>query len=118
MPLSEDEKSRLDEIEAHARATDPDFVRRLGSAGPVGHTGPTTDTTARRTVDPQQVYNRRLILLSCLLFASISLFANGLSAAQGVISIGTVVAIVGGVLSGWVTLLLVRFHRAHRTGPA
>lgn len=118
MPLSEDEKSRLDEIEAHVRATDPDFVRRLHSAGPGGHTGPAPVTVPPRVMDPQQQYDRRLILLACLLFGSVSLFANGLSAAHGLISLGTVVALIGGVLSGWVTVLLVRFRRAHRPRPA
>lgn len=119
MPLSEDEKSRLDEIEAHVRATDPDFVQRLRS---VDHERPAHPArgTARppRVVDPQRQYSRRLILLSCLLFVSVSLFSNGLSAAHGLISLGSVVAIIGGVLTGWTTLLLVRFRRAYRTRPA
>ncbi len=96
MPLSEDEKSRLDEIEAYVRATDPAFVRRL------------------RTPDPQRAYHRSLILLNCLLFVSASVFANGLSAAQGLISLGMVAALVGAVCTGWTALLLVRCRRSYR----
>lgn len=118
MPLSEDEKSRLDEIAAHVRATDPDFVQRLRVAGPERHDHPTSAAAPAGAVDPVRQYNRRLILLSGLLFVSVSLFSNGLSAAHGLISLGTLVAIAGGVLTGWTTLLLVRFRRAHRTRPA
>jgi|SRR6478609_1036553 hypothetical protein len=118
MPLSEDEKSRLDEIEAHVRATDPDFVQRLRTAGQERHAHPEPVVAPVRAIDPTRQYNRRLILLSCLLFVSVSLFSNGLSAAHGLISLGTLVAIAGGFLTGWTTLLLVRFRRAHRTRPA
>lgn len=117
MPLSEDEKSRLDEIEAHVRATDPDFVRRLRSAGQERAAHPDPVAMPACAVDPARQYNRRLILLSCLLFVSVSLFSNGVSAAHGLISLGSVVAIIGGVLTGWTTLLLVRFRRAYRTRP-
>ena len=117
MPLSEDEKSRLDEIEAHIRATDPDFVQRLRSAGPARRAHPES-VAPTRIADPQRHYNRRLIQFSLLLFVAVSLFSNGLSAAQGLISLGTVVAIIGAVPTGWTTLLLVRFRRAYRTRPA
>lgn len=119
MPLSEDEKSRLDEIAAHVRATDPDFVQRLRAVGHERHTHPAQGTAPPpRVVDPQRQYHRRLILLSCLLFVSVSLFSNGLSAAHGLISLGAVVAVIGGALTGWTTLLLVRLRRANRPRPA
>jgi hypothetical protein len=118
MPLSEDEKSRLDEIAAHVRATDPDFAQRLRSAGRERPARPEPVVAPARVVDPQRQYNRRLIQLSCLLFVSVSLFANGLSAARGLISLGSVVAIIGGVLTGWAALVLIRFHRASRPRPA
>ena len=118
MPLSEDEKSRLDEIEAHIRATDPHFVQRLRTAGSVRHPSAEPLLDPPRAVDPVRQYNRRLILLSCLLFVSVSLFSNGLSAAKGLISLGTVVAIFGGALTGWAALLLIRFRRAYPTRPA
>ena len=118
MPLSEDEKSRLDEIEAHVRATDPAFVRRLRQADPDRQAHPSRLPAPARVVDPARQYNRRLLLLSCLLFVSVSLLSNGLSAAHGLISLGTVVAVAGGILTGWTTVLLVRFRRAYRTRPA
>jgi hypothetical protein len=129
MPLSEDEKSRLDEIEAHVRATDPDFVQRLRtgatfrhpSMAPVAEPARVIEPTREvdpAPVDPDRRYHRRLILLSCLLFVSVSLLSNGLSAANGLISLGAVVAIIGGVLTGWTTLLLVRFRQGYRARPA
>lgn len=130
MPLSEDEKSRLDEIEAHVRATDPDFVQRLRTGAAFRHPSmapvvePARDVAPPRgvdpapDVDPKRRYQRRLVLLSCLLFVSVSLLSNGLSAANGLISLGAVVAIIGGVLTGWTTLLLVRFHQGYRARPA
>ena len=128
MPLSEDEKSRLDEIEAHVRATDPDFVQRLRTGSTFRHPSmapvaePAREVDPRgveaAAVDPERRYQRRLILLSCLLFVSVSLLSNGLSAAHGLISLGAVVAIIGGVLTGWTTLLLVRFRQGYRARPA
>ena len=130
MPLSEDEKSRLDEIEAHVRATDPDFVQRLRTGAAFRHPSmaplvepahvvePPRDVAPAPVDDPERRYHRRLILLSCLLFVSVSLLSNGLSAAHGLISLGTMVAIVGGVLTGWTTLLLVRFRQGYRARPA
>ena len=129
MPLSEDEKSRLDEIEAHVRATDPDFVQRLRtgatfrhpSLAPAVEPAPVVEPPRgdpAPVVDPERRYRQRLILLSCLLFVSVSLLSNGLSATNGLISLGAVVATVGGVLTGWTTLLLVRLRQGYRARPA
>jgi hypothetical protein len=102
VPLSEDEKSRLDEIEAYVGATDPAFAQRLRAAH------------RPQAVDPERAYQRSLILLNSLLFISASVFANGLSAARGPISLGMVAALVGAVFTGWTALLLVRCRRSYR----
>src|SRR5690349_13545607 len=96
--LSEDEKSRLGEIEAHVRATDPGFVRRLDLA--LAH---------RRQ-------GRTIVILWCLLFLGVSMLANGLTAAQGVISLGMLVAIIGSGLTIWSTVMVIRC-RAWRSRP-
>lgn len=96
--LSEDEKSRLGEIEAHVRATDPAFVRRLDLG--LAH---------RRQ-------GRSIITLWCLLFLGLSMLANGLTAAQGLISLGMLAALVGGGLTIWSTVMVVRC-RAWRSRP-
>ncbi len=98
MSLSEDEKSRLGEIEAHVRATDPGFVRRLDL------------TLAHRR------QGRTIVILWCLLFLGVSMLANGLTAAQGVISLGMLVAIIGGGLTSWSTVMVIRC-RAWRSRP-
>lgn len=95
MSLSEDERSRLGEIEAHARATDPAFVRRLDLA------------------NAHHRHRRMIITLWCLLFVGVSMLANGLTSAQGLISLGNVVALFGGALTVWSTVMVIR-HRAWR----
>ena len=52
MPLSEDEKSRLDEIEAHVRATDPDFVQRLRTGATFRHPSMAPVAEPARVVEP------------------------------------------------------------------
>jgi hypothetical protein len=94
--LSEDEKSRLGEIEAHTRATDPGFVRRLSLA------------------DVHRRHRRMIVTLWCLLFLGTSLLANGLTAADGLISLGMVAAAFGGALTIWSGVMVVR-HRAWRS---
>lgn len=129
MSLSEDEKSRLDEIAAHALATDPEFVLRLRATAarhpstyPAAQPGPAAIPTgtdpAGHAADPARRYSRQLIMLSCLLFVSISLLSNGWTAAQGLISLGSLVALAGAALTGWTTVRLIRLRRAYRTGPA
>lgn len=132
MSLSEDEKSRLDEIAAHVLATDPDFVLRLRaaarhpSAHPSAYLGPRAIPTpaghpSHRTApaaDRERNLSRQLIMLSCLLFVGVSLVSNGLTAAQGLISLGSVVAFAGVALTGWTTVALIRLRRAFRSRPA
>ncbi len=99
MSLSEDERSRLGEIEAHTKATDPAFARRLNLA------------------DARRRHRRSIVTLWCLLFVGVSLLANGTTAANGVISLGTVAALFGGALTIWSVVMIVR-HRAWRgNGP-
>ncbi|HEY5882177.1 MAG TPA: DUF3040 domain-containing protein [Nakamurella sp.] len=98
MSLSEDEKFRLGEIEAHVRATDPRFVRRLSIA------------------DLRRRQRRFIVTLWCLLFLGISMFANGLTAAKGLISLGMLTAVFGGALTAWSIVMVVRF-KAWRTQP-
>ena len=98
MSLSEDEKFRLGEIEAHARATDPRFVRRLSI----------TDLRRRQ--------RRLIVTLWCLLFLGICMTTNGLTAAKGLISLGTLAALFGGALTAWSIVMVVRF-KAWRTQP-
>lgn len=133
MSLSEDEKSRLDEIAAHVMATDPDFALRLRAAGarhpstlpgpasdsaPAGHPSGGSDPRPGPAGDPVRRQNRLLTLLCCLLFVGISLLSNGVTAAQGLISLGALVATAGAVLTGWSAVQLVRFDRARRARPA
>lgn len=98
MSLSEDEQSRLGEIEAHARATDPGFARRLNLA------------------DARRRHRHLIVILWCLLFVGSSMLANGLTAANGLISMGNVVAVFGGGLMIWSTVMVIR-HRAWRRQP-
>lgn len=132
MSLSEDEKSRLDEIAAHVLATDPEFVLRLRATaarhpstqpapsphpagrGPAGPVGPARVPAA----DGARQLNRRLIMLSWVLFVGISLLSNGWTAAQGLISLGSLVAATGAALTGWTAVQLMRLHRAYRARPA
>ncbi len=95
MSLSEDERSRLGEIEAHTRATDPGFARRLNLA------------------DAHRRHQRMIVTVWCLLFLGLSMLANGLTAAEGLISLGNVVALFGGVLTAWSGVMVIR-HRAWR----
>ncbi|WP_420122120.1 DUF3040 domain-containing protein [Nakamurella sp.] len=133
MSLSEDEKSRLDEIAAHALATDPDFVLRLRATAarhpstrpaeaPGGAIGPAPTGHPSRPTEhrphPADWYNRRLITLSCLLFVGVSLLSNGWTAAQGLISLGALVAVSGAGLTSWTAVQLLRLRRAYRTRPA
>ena len=98
MSLSEDEKNRLGEIEAHVRATDPGFVRRLSVA------------------EVHRRHRRTIVTLWCLLFLGISLLTNGLTAAAGLISLGSLAAVFGGGLTVWSTVMVVRY-KAWRSGP-
>lgn len=96
MPLSDDEKRRLGEIEAHVRACDPAFVRRL---------------TRSSRADFERRHRRFIVTIWCLLFVGIATFANGISAAKGMISIGVLAAIAGAVLTAWSGRMVVR-HKA------
>ena len=129
MSLSEDEKSRLDEIAAHVLATDPEFVLRLRATAarhpstqpaPSPHpAGPDPAGPARvPAADGARQLNRRLIMLSWVLFVGISLLSNGWTAAQGLISLGSLIAASGAALTGWTAVQLMRLHRAHRARPA
>jgi hypothetical protein len=93
--LSEDEQSRLSEIEAHARATDPGFVGRLS------------------LIDARRRLRRLIMTLWWVLFLGFLMLTIGLSAAAGVISIGVLVAMSGCGLMAWTGVLLVQ-HRAWR----
>ena len=95
MSLSEDEKGRLSEIEAHARATDPGFVRRLNLA------------SVRRR------HGRLMVTMWCLCFIGFAMLTTGASAAAGIISIGVLVAICGGALFAWSGVMLVRYRGWH-----
>ncbi len=95
MSLSEDEKGRLSEIEAHARATDPGFARRLD----LSH-------LRRRR-------GRLMVTLWCLCFVGFTMLTSGASAAAGIISIGVLVSVSGAVLLAWSGVLLVRYRGWH-----
>lgn len=86
MALSDWDQSRLREIEEHTRATDPDFVTRLDLAG-----------VLRR---------RRQLRRICWWLQALGAWMTlmGLSAAHGVISIGSLVAGGGCALIVWSAL--------------
>lgn len=86
MALSDGERRRLADIEAHTRATDPEFVNRLDVA----------DAWRRR---------RKLRRLCWWLLAlGAWMMLMGLSSAAGVISIGSLLAWCGCVLMVWSAL--------------
>ena len=129
MSLSEDEKSRLDEIAAHVLATDPEFVLRLRATAarhPSTQPAPSPHPAGSGPAGPARVpaadgarqLNRRLIMLSWVLFVGIALLSNGWTAAQGLISLGSLVAASGAALTGWTAVQLMRLHRAYRARPA
>ena len=99
MSLSEDEKGRLGEIEAHVRATDPGFARRLDLA------------------DLHRRHRRTIVTLWCLLFVGVAMLANGLTAAQGLISLGMLAAVFGGALTAWSTVMVVRYKAWRGSHP-
>ena len=102
MALSDGEQRRLAQIEAHVRATDPDFVLRLDLAG------------AWR--------GRRQLRRMCwwLLALGASMMLMGLSSVAGVISFGSLLTLCGSALTMWSALtargLRVRRPRARKAG--
>jgi steroid 5-alpha reductase family enzyme len=83
MALSDDEQDRLDQLEMFTQAADPSFAANIGTAA------------VARWEQRQAVF-----ALSASLLGILAMLA-GVSAARGLISIGTVVALYGFLLTGW-----------------
>jgi hypothetical protein len=93
--LSDDERDRLLEIETLTAAQDPGFVARLD-----------LDATVRRLLLRP--------LCWCLVTLGALLMIGGAGAAQGLISIGTVVAAAGAALMIWAAVTVRRLRVVRR----